>query len=87
MALYWFVDIICRDGGILCWCLHVCLPVLQTIAGDLEVDVLGPAPSSILMLRPALGQARVKSGQNPSKDRQHEENCNNKSDEWSVLTS
>ena len=76
---YWFVDIICRDGGILCWCLHVCLPVLQTIAGDLEVDVLGPAPSSILMLRPALSQARVQSGQNPSKDRQHKENCNYKS--------
>ena len=84
---YWSVDILCRDGGILCSGLRVCLPVLQTIAGNLEVDVPSPAPSSILMLRPALGQARVKSWENPAKDSQHQENWKQQWDERSDRSS
>ena len=55
-------------------CLRIGFPVLQSIAGDLEVDVPPAAPSPILMLCPALGQTCVKSGENPSKNRQHQEN-------------
>ena len=55
-------------------CLRIGFPMLQSIAGDLEVDVPCPSSSSILMLRPALGQARVKSWENPAEDRQHQEN-------------
>ena len=55
-------------------CLRIGFPMLQSIAGDLEVHVPRPAPAPVLLLCTTLSQARIKSRENPSKDRQHQEN-------------
>ena len=59
-------------GGCLLW-LHVGFPVLQPVAGDLEVDVPGSLARPALLLRPRLREAGVQGGENPTQDRQHQE--------------